>query len=298
MATVKDLRTCSHSRESVALTYRHDKLCVEKTSCGDGERFLRNIRKQKAFRPLALSGLPVSAAPILEDVRTADHVGIVMPYIHGLNGADFALLGNRETAHDVARALSALLNDTMARATMEEVPASVFHDKMDQVLDSTTEPALRGALELLRLRLRTCLPSHTSVTIPLSDCHGDLTLSNVILSQSAGLVLVDFLDSFVESPLQDLAKLAQDMEFGWSFRFLDNNLRIKARVFCRLAYPGYARFLHSLFPVQASVLRMLCLARIAPYVKDDTTLRWLDQALHLIANETVAPATLTGSLRY
>ena len=45
--------------------------------------------------------------------------------------------------------------------------------------------------------------------------HGDLTLSN-ILFKTDHLYLLDFLDCYVESPLQDIVKLRQDTCFGWS----------------------------------------------------------------------------------
>ena len=63
------------------------------------------------------------------------------------------------------------------------------------------------------------------IYVPMGHCHGDLTLSNILLSEGDGdseltVVLIDFLDSFVESPLADLAKLFQDLRYGWTMRLL------------------------------------------------------------------------------
>ena len=40
-------------------------------------------------------------------------------------------------------------------------------------------------------------------------CHGDLTLSNLIFKNNE-IYCIDFLDSFIDSPIIDLVKLKQD----------------------------------------------------------------------------------------
>ncbi len=52
-------------------------------------------------------------------------------------------------------------------------------------------------------------------SIPMGKCHGDLTLSNVIISNNS-IYIIDFLDSFIESPVMDIVKLRQDTKFKWS----------------------------------------------------------------------------------
>jgi tRNA A-37 threonylcarbamoyl transferase component Bud32 len=47
-------------------------------------------------------------------------------------------------------------------------------------------------------------------------CHGDLTFENVIVSDS-GVYLIDFLDSFVSTPVIDHSKILQDAFCHWSF---------------------------------------------------------------------------------
>jgi hypothetical protein len=55
------------------------------------------------------------------------------------------------------------------------------------------------------------------MVVDVGPCHGDLTLSNVLVSPTKNKVsLIDFLDSFVDTPLVDLAKIRQDTKHGWS----------------------------------------------------------------------------------
>lgn len=51
----------------------------------------------------------------------------------------------------------------------------------------------------------------------LSECHGDMTLENMII-QDGEIYLIDFLDSFYNSWLIDVAKILQDADVLWSYR--------------------------------------------------------------------------------
>lgn len=54
-------------------------------------------------------------------------------------------------------------------------------------------------------------------TVDIGFCHGDLTFENIIISKNK-IYLIDFLDSFVDSPIIDEAKLLQDCFCYWSFK--------------------------------------------------------------------------------
>ena len=49
----------------------------------------------------------------------------------------------------------------------------------------------------------------SDMLIPVGTCHGDLTFSNILFNGN-NYYLIDFLDSFIESPLLDIVKLRQD----------------------------------------------------------------------------------------
>lgn len=57
--------------------------------------------------------------------------------------------------------------------------------------------------------------------IPIGPCHGDFTLSNMLFSNNEKIYLIDFLDSFIESPFIDYVKLRQDTKYYWS-SYLEN----------------------------------------------------------------------------
>lgn len=56
----------------------------------------------------------------------------------------------------------------------------------------------------------------TEITYPIGICHGDLTLSNILIDvDNMDLYLIDFLDSFIDNPLLDIIKIRQDTKHYW-----------------------------------------------------------------------------------
>ncbi|PNS13754.1 DNA polymerase epsilon subunit B [Sphaceloma murrayae] len=106
--------------------------------------------------------------------------------------------------------------------------------------------------------------------VPLGSCHGDLTFQNMLIDcTNRELCVFDFLDSFVESPLQDIAKLLQDCRHLWFLTQNDVHAEHCARIVTtldlfytriRAAYCDYEMW--ELVPL----FEFFCLARVLPYI--------------------------------
>lgn len=118
--------------------------------------------------------------------------------------------------------------------------------------------------------------------IPLSKCHGDLTLENIIISEDYKIYFIDFLDSFVESWLIDISKLLQDSLLFWSLRL--NLDKISYNHVIRLnsvtdSIFSYMYLNYDQYYVDA-IFRLLLLnvLRIIPYCKDSNTAQWITES--------------------
>ncbi len=60
----------------------------------------------------------------------------------------------------------------------------------------------------------------TDIKLPTGPCHGDLTFSN-LLFDNEDIVVIDFLDTYLDSPIQDIVKIKQDTQFFWSLMMLN-----------------------------------------------------------------------------
>jgi len=125
--------------------------------------------------------------------------------------------------------------------------------------------------------VRECL----SNKIPTGYCHGDLTLSNVLFSNGK-IVFIDFLDSFIESPIQDIVKLRQDTKHHWSLRLLEGSndiiklkivlKHIDSQIQDRFSCYNFYRNLYKPF-------QSISLIRVAQYAKSSNTVEYISSCL-------------------
>lgn len=143
-------------------------------------------------------------------------------------------------------------------------------DQLDVLHEPNSEmdilPRLSAKLDELGVDVETRdLVLDADWKVPMGFCHGDLTFENVIVSDD-GIYLIDFLDSFVDSPIIDQSKMLQDAFCYWSF---DPHSYIPKRKLMSVC-EKYATGLH---------YRMLLvhLIRILPYSDDATKerVRWM-----------------------
>lgn len=271
-----DLNQFAHSHDSLEIVLQGHLSCVCKTFRSDLLRAQRNVEKQRAFRPLFTDKARISAAEVLEFHVYPDRAELLMPYIEGMTGHMFPVHATRNVAHTLSVSLSTLLYSELNESREEPVPTALFGDKLATVYAATHDAELKRQVDTCLHVLKT-LP--TELVFPIGRCHGDLTLSNVILDPMSGVTLIDFLDTYLETPLQDVAKLKQDFVYGWSFRKAPSSLGIKAQIFCRHHFPQAIFQIERLYPIQVQLLTLITLARIAPYVKDEVTKQWLIKSL-------------------
>lgn len=120
-----------------------------------------------------------------------------------------------------------------------------------------------------------------------SPCHGDLTLENIIITPDKKLYLIDFLDSFYDSWLIDLAKLLQDLYLGWSFRNMknDTNRNLRLLIAKESVFEEIGKMKNSENIVETVyALLLLNVLRIYPYTKDEKTFIFLENSIKKILN--------------
>ena len=118
-----------------------------------------------------------------------------------------------------------------------------------------------------------------------SPCHGDLTLENILITKDKKIFLIDFLDSFFNSWMIDIAKLLQDLELKWSFRKnqLSANAELKLLIGKEtlkeeiLKINNGNRILDTIYHIL-----LLNVIRIYPYTKDTETFKFLNNSIEYL----------------
>lgn len=269
---IANLNEFSHSADFLEVLHTLKPPQVRKVFRKDLLRAKRSVEKQTLFAPLHTSMATLCSAEVLEFRTYIDYAELFMPYIHGMTGHMFPLYATRESAEILSSALSTMINFEMEDSIEKLVETSCFHEKLVSVSGATNDPHLRVVIGDCKSIIKK-FPKE--MVFPMGQCHGDLTLNNIILDQFAGVTLIDFLCTFLETPLQDVAKLKQDFSYGWSFRNDSSSLRIRGEIFCRNHIPHAVVEIEKNYPQQVYLLTLLALARIAPYVEDTVTQQWL-----------------------
>ena len=157
----------------------------------------------------------------------------------------------------------------------------VFHIKIRSLRDNICDITWleNQALELLEW--------FDFSVIPYSRCHWDLTLENILITSDKKVYLIDFLDSFFDSRMIDVAKLLQDLEIWWSYRHEQITWTLSLRL--SIAKQALLESILEMKDWEKKILYiyhilLLNILRIIPYTKDEFTKNFLQEAIKRIIN--------------
>lgn len=281
MDITKKIQAASHSGATLQVIQESGKYFVRKQIQTDIERNYVAVKKQERFEFTKTPSYDITAIPIVHTEYSKQELSITMPYVEGLGGEQVAHKGSKVLAKRLKTALDFYLIKGVANCEDQIYPVSAVIEKLEQISNKLKDkwhlfPGLEKHINSLTAYC------DKDLTMPIGECHGDLTLSNLKVTEDNQLVLFDFLACDINSPLQDAAKLIQDFEYGWSFRKEKINIRVKGELFCEYAKPSFIETLNRLFFYEMRIVESLTILRIAPYIKeqDDVTIVWLNKAMN------------------
>lgn len=156
---------------------------------------------------------------IFEIDKTDEHLIIKMEYVYSKNYIDYFEDAGFDNISYFVKALKIFVDAEIADSPIQKVDTSIVKNKFADVCSkcqSNNALTLSGGVNSLLEQCRKVFESLPSfIEIPVGKCHGDLTFSNILFNGN-NYYLIDFLDSFIESPLLDIVKIRQDSQFEWS----------------------------------------------------------------------------------
>lgn len=174
-------------------------------------RLLKQFQKQTQFKFPQNSHIKVPR--IYEVQQKKDSVVGKMEYVYSKNFINFFESTGFEQVNLFVETIINFLEHEISIARPHKISSTLLTNKLDAIKNNLSfkDPLSRSILDRAK---RKC-ECYSNIVIPTGICHGDLTLSNILFNGS-DCFLIDFLDSFVETPLQDIVKIRQDTYFGWS----------------------------------------------------------------------------------
>lgn len=197
---------------------------------------------------------------------------ILMNYV---NSKSFIEYFERAAITDIKQTISIIIDyieSELAQSENTEIKQDIFINKLSSILDTCIKNELvdNSKAEHYIQTAKEKILSYDSIVLPVGTCHGDLTFSNILFTDN-GMHLIDFLDSFIETPLQDIVKVRQDTCYEWSTLMTTHEYN-KVHIKMILEYIDniiHEHFNKYDFYKYYNVLQYINILRILPYVKED-----------------------------
>lgn len=152
-------------------------------------------------------------------------------------------------------------------------------EKLEQVFSTVQPEVLDSDFKKIQCRIKDYVSSR-EVLLPGGRTHGDLTFSNIMFGLfSKRICLIDFLDSYIESPYMDFVKLRQDSQFKWSLLKVGKDYD-KVRVVQVLDWID--QYLEINFPMDKElygILQAVNMLRILPYSKSMDEVEFIKKSI-------------------
>lgn len=204
------------------------------------------------------------------------------PYINGLSGELIIKNAGIRELKQIKKFIFLYFKNIESLNTWKKINNKIFYKKLEEIEKKIKINRLLVLFKKNKSTLEKIIKNIKSY--PSGLCHGDLTLSNIIIDGKK-IYLIDFLKTYNDNILQDISKIYQEFILGWSSRYLFDNEKLRAQIFCKMIIDNnfFKLFSNDLLKyLNFEVL--ITLFRIFPYVdkKDEITINWLINSINRV----------------
>jgi thiamine kinase-like enzyme len=167
------------------------------------------------------------------------------------------------------------INENLKNSKNELISSNIFKTKWNDIKTKCINYKLKAELVS---KIDNIIYSLNDIILPIGKCHGDFTFSNILIKDN-DVYLIDFLDSFIESPITDLVKLRQDTKYKWSSLMTSNEFDY--RIFDKIDKIIIDTFDCTTFSYK--IVELFNFLRIVPYCKSDEVFVYLTNIIFNLA---------------
>ena len=262
-----------HSGCDIEIIDKDSNLFVRKSTKDTSyfKRLLLQAEKQKSDNCI---GKNILNPNIYEIEQTDNEAYMIMDYIYANNFIDFFEHASSSQIDNFIDIFIKYIKDEYDKCKITKIDKSVFVNKFLSVEKNCYKNELLKNNNLVNTILEKSkqkfnkLPEN--IELPIGKCHGDLTFSNILFSTD-NIYFIDYLDSFIETPIQDIVKLRQDTKYFWSVMMYHNKYDIIRlnMIFNYIDNKINEYFINDQYYKNIyDTLQLMNILRILPYVKN------------------------------
>jgi len=251
------------------------------------KRLLKQAKKQEDFYNNLPGNHFFSTARVIEMYSSENELSwFSMPYLFSEKYSNYL---EQASVIDLKKVLNSIIdyfNFNLKKSVSEKIDDCIITSKIEELKWKVAEKKNYTNKDYFFYALGHLKANVPDMPLPIGTCHGDFTFSNILFGDSK-IYLLDFLDSFIESPLIDIVKIRQDTCFKWSimlekemqshkknkliqtFNYLDREIAF----FCNNTL-GLSQWYN--------YLQVFNLLRIVPYLNNSDEILFIEKSLRQI----------------
>ena len=286
-----EIEVKGHSGCQIDVVPENDGVYVYKSTADP--KYLKRLALQaeKQQKAGAVDYLHIRVPKIFDIDKSAEHTIVKMQYVYSKNFIEFFEQAGFEQVDYLIGALKYFIDYEIKQCEIKTVNASVFKEKFAEIKQKVATNKYYVGDEMIRvimLRSEQIFKGLTDLQLPVGLCHGDLTFSNVLFNGN-NYFLIDFLDSFVETPLQDIVKIRQDTAYHWSqLMYTKSYDAVRLRIICDKIDKEIDTYFAKKYPWYVNhykVVQLMNILRILPYAHEEKVIAHLKNILISILYE-------------
>lgn len=288
-----EIEVKGHSGCQIDIVREDTDLFIYKSSYD--KKYLPRLIKQAEKQKIAYNDeyQHVRIPQIYQIEQDEDHVSVKMEYVYSRNFIEYFESAGFEQINYFIKALILFIEKELKVSPVQDISTDVTMDKfLDVESKICSNELLKSDKEVQNIiqsakKIFDEFAKKEIIRIPIGLCHGDLTFSNILFNGN-NYYLIDFLDSFIESPLMDIVKLRQDSLHLWSQLMYTKAFdAIRLKIICEKIDEELNRYFkqYGWYNEFYSVYQLMNLLRILQYAKEEDVINYLKIEINKIIYE-------------
>ena len=277
-----------HSGCQIDIVNGGDSLFINKSTYDKDyiPRLYKQALKQRNASKIVYQHIRVPEIYSIE--RMDEYLNIKMEYIYSKNYVDYFEDAGFDQISYFIKALKIFIDSEIENSKMTSINKNIVINKYNDICDRVAKNDFISKDTDIKIILEKSSivfnELDEEINIPVGQCHGDLTFSNILFNGN-NYYLIDFLDSFLESPLLDLVKIRQDSNYGWSQLMYGHDFdSVRMRIISDkidkeidIYYSNY-----DWYNKYYSTFQLMNFLRVIQYAKEERTVAFLKNVLNSI----------------